>query len=35
LQAVEDFRARFGTPVYNPLLRAWLWLKKRIRRETS
>jgi hypothetical protein len=30
-QAVEDFRVRFGTPVYNPLLRAWLWLKKRLR----
>jgi hypothetical protein len=30
-QAVEDFRARFGMPVYNPLLRAWLWLKKRRR----
>jgi hypothetical protein len=35
LQAAEDFRVRFGTPVYNPLLRAWLWLKRRLRREAS
>jgi len=31
-QAVQDFRARFGMPVYNPFLRAWLWLKGKGRR---
>jgi hypothetical protein len=32
-QAAEDFRLRFGAPVYNPLLRAWLWQKKLWRRK--
>jgi len=34
-QAVEDFRVRFGQPVYNPALRLWLRLKRRLKRSAS
>ena len=27
-KAAEDFRQRFGKPAWNPLLRAWLWLRR-------
>lgn len=30
-QAMEDFTIRFGNPIYNPLRRVLLWLKKRRR----
>ena len=29
-QAAEDFRRRFGRPVWNPLARAWLRLRRRL-----
>jgi hypothetical protein len=29
-QAAEDFRRRFGRPVWNPLVRAWLRLRRRL-----
>jgi hypothetical protein len=29
-QAVEDFRRRFGRPVWNPLVRVWLRLRRRV-----
>jgi hypothetical protein len=28
--AVEDFRRRFGRPIWNPLVLAWLWLRRRV-----
>ena len=28
--AVEDFRRRFGRPIWNPLMLAWLWLRRRV-----
>jgi len=31
-KAAEDFRQRFGRPVWNPLARAWSWLRRRVRR---
>ncbi len=30
--AVEDFRRRFGRRLWNPLVPAWLWLRRRISR---
>ena len=29
-KAAEDFRRRFGRPVWNPLVLAWLWLRRRV-----
>jgi len=29
-QAAEDFRRRFGRPVWNPLVLAWRWLRRRL-----
>jgi hypothetical protein len=34
-QAAEDFRRRFGRPVWNPLVLAWLWLRRRIGRSSQ
>ncbi len=34
-KAVEDFRRRFGRPIWNPLVLAWLWLRRRIGRSTQ
>jgi hypothetical protein len=28
--AVDDFRRRFGRPIWNPLVLAWLWLRRRV-----
>jgi len=29
-KAAEDFRRRFGRPIWNPLVLAWLWLRRRV-----
>ncbi len=34
-QAVEDFRRRFGQPAWNPLVRAWRWLRRRVSGNTQ
>jgi hypothetical protein len=32
VEAAEDFRRRFGRPIWNPLVLAWLWLRRRVGR---
>jgi hypothetical protein len=31
---VEDFRRRFGRPIWNPLVMAWRWLRRRVSGKT-